>query len=369
MAGAIVSLLPMPHLSFLPFAQARRHAAEMVVVDSLLPRAALTLAHWRGAPTPAAYQDDTSAGSVLRALAAPPAELSTCRYVTANHFDVDGFVGVWSLLNPEVALRHEHLLRLAATLGDFRELDWTDSLADQALKLVCWLNAKEKELFYPPFGAPGLRRREDDASAEKFAWFLPAFGEILADPETDRPAWLPEYERVHAAVAIMQSPATRLHRYPDIGLMVVHTPEPLPYYALFGTTAGYDIVLSCYSGQRYELEYKYTTWIDLEARPTWPRLPLLPLAERLNQRETTARRWTCDAVTDTGPLLRLAGRALSKAQRYADPDQRPIYSSSIKAEELEPEVVSFFRQHYAAIEPKKNWTWEEVRAAGAALSH
>ncbi|UYZ60947.1 DUF6687 family protein [Hymenobacter latericus] len=356
----------MPLLAFLPFAQARRQAVATVVVDSILPRAALTLAHWRQAPTPQPYRDDTSAGSALRALRTPPHELQRAQFVTANHFDVDGFVGVWALLNPELALQHETLLRMVATLGDFRELDWQHPLADTALQLVCWLNAKEKELFYPPFGAPELRRREDEASAEKFAWFLPAFAEVLQTPDLGRTAWAPEHERVRQGIAAMQSPATQLRRYPELGLVVLHSPEPLPYYALFGPTAGYDVVLSCYHGQRYELEYKYTTWVDLESRPTLPRLPLAPLAERLNELETSRRLWTCDAVTDTGPLLRLSDRGLSKVQRYADPDQRPIYASSISATELEQEVVGFLQKQYAGIEPRRYWSWEEIRAAGVA---
>lgn len=347
---------------FLPFTQARQQP--VILVDSTGLRAALVLAHWRGAATPVALRDDTSAGSVLRALRAPHTPGLTVPAVSANHFDVDGFVGVWSLLNPELALRHEPLLRLVATLGDFRELDWTNPLADDALKLVCWLNAKERELFYPPFGAPALRRSEAEASAEKFAWFLPAFGEILDHPELGRAAWEPEYARVRRATEVMQSPATRLLRYPDIGLLVVHTPEPLPYYALFGPTAGFDIVLSCYAGRRYELEYKYTTWIDLESRPTLPRLPLNRLAERLSSLEMPPSTWVFDAITDTGPLLRLGGKRLSKAQRYADPDERPIATSAIDAATMEKEVVMFFRQGYTGIVPRRYWTWAEMKAAG-----
>jgi len=354
------------HHYFVPFGQIRQQPT--ILVDSTGLGATLVLAHWRGAATPEPLRDDTSAGSVLRALQAPSNLGLGTAAVSANHFDVDGFVGVWSLLHPEMALRHETLLRLTATLGDFRELDWRDPLADQALKLVCWLNAKEKELFYPPFGAPAVRRREDEASAEKFAWFLPRFREVLEDSETGRAAWEPEYSRVRAAVATMQSADTHLTRYPEIGLLVVHTPEPLPYYALFGPTAGYDIVLSCYGGQRYEFEYKYTTWIDLESRPTLPRLPLDGLAARLNELETTARRWTFDPVTDTGPLLRLSGKGLNKAQRYADPDQRPIYASSVTPEVLEQEVVAFFRRRYATITPKRYWSWAEIREIGASIT-
>ena len=346
--------------AFVPFRQLRQQPT--IVVDSVGTGAALTLAHWRGAATPPNLRDDTSAGSTLRALRHPNTPGLEAAAVTANHFDIDGFVGVWSLLNPALALRHEELLRLVAALGDFRELNWAHPLADSALQLVCWLNAEEKARFYEPFGAPARRWREDEASAEKFDWFLPRFAEMLQHPEAGRAAWQPEHERVKNAAAIMQGPSTQLLRYPEIGLVVVSTPAPLPYYALFGPTAGFDIVLSQHDGNRYELEYKYTTWIDLESRPTVPRLALAPLVARLNTLETSGQVWAADGITDTGPLLRLAGRKLSKAERYADPDGRPIYASSIAPEVLEQAVLAFFRAGYAGIQPKKYWSWAEVKA-------
>lgn len=347
---------------FVPFAQLRQQPT--IVVDSVGLGAALTLAHWRGAATPAPLRDDTSAGSALRALQHPEMPGLEARAVTANHFDVDGFVGVWSLLNPALALRHEPLLRLIAVLGDFREIDFADPLARPALQLVCWLNAEEKARFYEPFGAPARRRREDEASAEKFAWFLPRFAEMLEDPEAGRATWQPEYDRVQAAAHQLQLPHTQRRNYPELGLAVVATPAPVPYYALFGPTTGSDIVLSLYDGNRYELEYKYTTWIDFESRPTLPRLPLAPLVARLNALETSGRAWAADGITDTGPLLRLTGKKLTKAERYADPDGRPIYASSIAPEVLEREVAAFFRAGYAGIEATKYWTWAEVKAAG-----
>ncbi len=346
---------------FVPFAQLRRQPT--IVVDSLGLGAALTLAHWRAAPTPAPLRDDTSAGSVLRALHHPKTAGLAATAVTANHFDIDGFIGVWSLLNPALALQHEALLRTAATLGDFREIDGAHPLADAALKLVAWLNAEEKARFYEPFDAPSRRRREDEASAEKFEWFLPRFAEILTHPESGRAAWQPGYDRVKAAVAQLQKPPTAQRRYPEIGLVVVATPAPAPYYALFGPTAGFDVVLSLYGGNRYELEYKYTTWIDLESRPTLPRLAFAPLVARLNELETSGQTWAADGITDTGPLLRLTGQKLTKAQRYADPDGRPIYASSIAPAVMEEAVVAFFRKGYAGVQPKKYWTWAEVKAA------
>ena len=359
---------------FVPFSNLRQQPT--IVVDSIGAGAALTLAHWRGAATPAAWRDDTSAGSVLSFLRAQGGADTAAAplAVTANHFDIDGFVGVWALLHPALALAHEPLLRLVARLGDFREMDWADPLADPALQVVCWLNAEEKSRFYAPFEAATQRQREDQASAAKFAWFLPRFGEVLTNPAA-RAAGRPEYERVQAALAVVQSPATQLRHYSDVGLVVVQTPEPLPYYALFGPTAGYDMVLACYANQRYELECKYTTWVDLESRPTLPRLPLALLAAGLNALETSSKnqrrnncRWAADAFTDTGPLLRLTGPKLGKAQRYADPDGRLIYPSAIAPEALEATVVAFLRAGYAGIAPRRYWTWAEVRAVGCAAA-
>jgi hypothetical protein len=347
---------------FVPFAQLRQQPT--LVVDSVGLGAALTLAHWRGAATPPPLRHDTSAGSALRALHQPDTTGLAARAVTANHFDIDGFVGVWSLLNPALALRHEALLLLVARLGDFREIAFAHPLADHALQLVCWLNAEEKAHFYEPFGAPTRRRREDEASAEKFAWFLPRFAEMLANPAAGRATWEPAYARVKQGVGALQGPLTQRTDYPEIGLTVVRTPAPGPYYALFGPTAGFDWVLSLYDGQRYELECKYTTWIDLASRSTLPRLPLPALAARLNELETSNYCWVADPLTDTGPLLRLAGRRLSKAERYADPDERPIYASSLAASMVEAEVVAFLTKGYAGIQPKKYWTWAEVRSVG-----
>ncbi len=45
-------------------------------------------------------------------------------------------------------------------------------------------------------------------------------------------------------------------------------------------------------------------------------------------------------------------------------DQRPIEISSIDAETIEKEVVAFFRQGYAGIEPRHYWTWAENQQHG-----
>lgn len=346
---------------YIPFTEVKQHPA--LVVDSMHPNG-LVLSHWRGAPTPAAVRGDTSADIVFNALhrQIPGLEIAA---VTANHFDIDGFIGVWTLLNPALALAHEAVLREAARIGDFRELDLQKPASDLALKLVCWINAQETARFYPPFGTVDLEENEVIASVDKFAYFLREFGPVLHEPERFRPVWEPEYHQVLQDYALIHSRQTQISTCPQIGLVVVRPPRPVHYYALFSPTAGYDMVLSQYAGNRYELEYKYTTWIDLDARPTLPRIALMPLAARLNQLEASGESWTADPITDTGPILRLGGQHLTKKQRYAHPTQRPIPASTITPQALEMLICSYFQEAYAGISPKKYWSWQEVKK----LSH
>ncbi|HEY4650526.1 MAG TPA: DUF6687 family protein [Pontibacter sp.] len=349
---------------FIPFSELKNKRA--IIVDSTHPNG-LVLSHWRGAPTPAIVRDDTSAAMVLNAIRENLPELDL-PYVTANHFDIDGFVGVWSLQNPALALEHEELLRQMALIGDFRELDLNHPLAGEALKLVCWVNARERELFYKPFAADEMEEKEVTQCVQKFEYFLPRFKQVLLDPDWERGAWEDEVGDVLLGYRTMYSPATKLSRHPEIGLIIIDTPEPVHYYALFSRTVGFDMVLSCYGNNRYELEYKYTTWVDLASRPTLPRLPLAPLATKLNALEESGRTWTHDAVTETGPLLRLQGDKLNREEAYDSPTQREIYSSSIPADVLKQTIVQHFREAYQGIEAKRNWTWKEVKELGSTRS-
>ncbi|TPE44402.1 DUF6687 family protein [Pontibacter mangrovi] len=342
---------------FISFSEVKDKKA--IVVDSTHANGFM-LSHWKGGPTPETVKDDTSAAIVLNAMRQRLPELEL-PYVTANHFDIDGFVGVWALLNPELALENEELLRQMALIGDFRELDLNHPLAGEALKLVCWINAKERELFYKPFEADEMEEKEAAQCVQKFKYFLREFGRVLQDPDWEKGAWEDEVGSVLLGYRDMYKPETKITRHPDISLIIIETPHPLHYYALFSRTQGFDMVLACYEGNKYELEYKYTTWVDIASRPTLPRLSMAPLAARLNELETSGRRWTYDTVTETGPLLRLDGDKLTRSETYANPTEREIYTSSIPVDQLKQEVVSYYKKAYQDIHPKYNWTWKEVK--------
>ena len=158
--------------------------------------------------------------------------------------------------------------------------------------------------------------------------------------------------------------------------MVVHSKEPLHYYSLFSVTRGFDIVLSCYSNRRYEVEEKYTTFIDLASRPSLPRIELAVLAEALNKREEALGRpadspleWFGNRITDSGPILRLESKVqhLSKAERYGHQFERPIFESLISPAEMEFLVSSYFEFAYKEQSPKRDWTWKELHEINLSL--
>ena len=90
-----------------------------IIVDGTANEATvLTLSHWRHSGTPAPLLADTSAEIVFNYLDCPQYHVDASA-VSNNHFDEDGLVGVFSLINPGFASRHRELLIAVAHAGDF----------------------------------------------------------------------------------------------------------------------------------------------------------------------------------------------------------------------------------------------------------
>jgi hypothetical protein len=339
---------------FIPFH--KLNDQEAIIVDGA-HSSGLILSHWKGQNNIEGIADDTSGAIVLNAIEKEiPGAFGN--NITATHFDIDGLVGVWSLFAENRALPYKEVLKAVARIGDFRELDLSRKEDDEALKIVCWIDAEERNRFYVPFGD----EHELKACQEKFEWFLINFGEALADIDKFRSVWEKDYLQIKKEYEIIHGNTSQVSVKKETGLTIIHTSEPVSYYALFSSTSGTDIVLSIYSENRYELEYKYTTWVDIVSRPTLPRISMQPLCDKLNVMETSGKKWFCDHITDTGPLLRIENTELSKAERFAHPTAREIFSSSVPPEIFEKEVVDFFSKAYASIHAKKNWTWKEVKS-------
>src|SRR5213078_2572695 len=77
---------------------------------------AIHFSHWKGNETPAQVEADTSTEIALNVISAPNRDELTqgIDLVTNNHFDTDGVLSVWTMLNDERALDLREQLIAAA---------------------------------------------------------------------------------------------------------------------------------------------------------------------------------------------------------------------------------------------------------------
>ncbi len=144
-----------------------RADADAVCCDGLVPGAGLHLSHWGGNATPRELKADTSVEIALRQAEAGGAK---GRVVVNNHFDTDGVLAVWTLLEPERALAARAAIVAAAEVGDFEE--WP---ADpRGVRLDAAITAL----------AAGAE--DDEASYTKV---LPELGALVANIDVRRDLW------------------------------------------------------------------------------------------------------------------------------------------------------------------------------------
>ncbi len=130
-----------------------------VIVDGLANAATvLALSHWPRSATPQALKADTSAEIVFNYLRSPDADAlrGDAEAVSNNHFDIDGLMGLWSMLNPEEALEHAELAVAIADCGDFER--WTGEHAAQAVERTDGLR---RVFAGPTFEVAAIRNRDD----------------------------------------------------------------------------------------------------------------------------------------------------------------------------------------------------------------
>jgi hypothetical protein len=169
--------------------------------DGLVRGAALDLTHWQGNRTPGRFKADTSTEIALRFVVSPEsAEQWADGVVVNNHFDTDGLLSIWTLLDPKQALAHRDLLVAAAEAGDFDE--WP------AFDRGLWLDAAIRRL---------AANAADDAAA--YQSILPQLPELILSIDERRDLWGQEWDDLQAAVRALDTGSLRAERIGLIGLM------------------------------------------------------------------------------------------------------------------------------------------------------
>jgi len=164
-------------------------------VDGTVPNS-VHFSHWVGNETPPELKADTSTEIALNLVASPSKASLTqgIELVTNNHFDTDGVLSVWTVLNGERALKYRDVLIAAAEAGDFivfgapnvvrggSHTGWTKA-SDMIAKGLCSVLASD--YYYPAPLLAAFRLAADGVRPLAEAWQLissaPARAAGLAD--------------------------------------------------------------------------------------------------------------------------------------------------------------------------------------------
>lgn len=299
-----------------------------MVVDSDYPRG-LVLTHLYSQRVPSHLRANTSTATVLNWIELGEEQKQQLggvpKYVTCNHWDIDGFLAVWSAMHPRIASKHRAELIAAAHLGDFREFDPNTGYGLWALKICSLLNHVERSTFCLPFGDLADATMEHEVARQKFEYFLPRFAQWLEKIDSYRLMWEDEYTEVLRDIESIQHLSASIEEIPEFDLTVIRASHPLHYYASFNLARG-GVVLSAVECVPYiEVEYKYETAVGRLDRAHPERIDLTEIAHQLNAIERTPDiEWVFDNLHEGGPILRPEYRSnrLSHEERYQSMNYR-----------------------------------------------
>lgn len=273
-----------------------------IVVDGLgNDSTVLALSHWPRSRTPWPLKADTSAEIVFNFLNAPDREhlARGATLVSNNHFDEDGVIALWSLLNPDRALAMRDLLVDIATAGDFSR--YRDPVALQAAFTISAFADPEVS----PYRKELAGRSEEDRIGMGYQMLMFGLPDILAHIADYRELWEEEFDHVRRSEALLRSGEATILEHPEVDLAVVESPEPLHPAAVCSATDRLRI-LTGHDGM-YWLKYRYESWVQFQTRVPMPRIDLDPLATRLQVMEKSKGNWVFEGLDAITPNLTFLG--------------------------------------------------------------
>ena len=301
----------------------------------------LTLSHWPHSGTPAALKDDLSAQIAFRYLDSPNWHIDAAA-VSNNHFDEDGLASVYALADPDCARQRRDLVVEVAAAGDFGTFRSRDA-ARISMAISAFTDAARSPLDPALFALPYERY-----AGAMYEAMLPRLQELLDHPERFRELWADEDAHLAASEAGLRDHSVTLEEVPEVDLAVVTVPErwkarqvhrftqqreqAVHPMAVHNATERFRVLLV--EGRRYEVQFRYESWVQYMSRRPRPRVDLAPLAKELTSEETTGH-WTFDGAGAIAPNLHLDGAG----------------ESSIAPEKFRTQLEEFLRDAPGAWDP------------------
>jgi hypothetical protein len=269
---------------------------------------AIHFSHWKGNETPASVKADTSTEITLNVVAAENRDQLTqgIDLVTNNHFDTDGALSVWTMLNGERALQLREKLIAAAEAGDFCELSSVD-----AVRASIVLQGSDSPT--DKSGSPLARQLAgEDITDEARAYelVLPHVERVLTDTNAFEELWRESWTRIETALDSFAKSESRVEEDTTAKLSVVTlAPEifgtigfdpyhhSAPFTAISRHARGelFLIATPLGDGWAYRIDYPYYSWAETVVRPSIARRDFSTLIRQLNELDQSATgRWQID---------------------------------------------------------------------------
>ena len=307
-------------------------------VDGTVDDSSVHLSHWAGNRTPPSLRADTSTEIALNFVGAPDrGKLARgLEVVTNNHFDTDGLLSVWTVLEGERALELKGELVAAAEAGDFSEFP-----NERAVRASITIQGSDNPVA-EGVASPLARSLAGDVpvtEARAYELLLPRVRDVLTNTERYEELWRAAWDEIASALEsfargtskVTEDAASRLSVValaPELygGSGFKATRHAAPYTAIAHHARGelYLVALPMEAGWGYRVDYPYYSWAETTVRPRVARRDLAPLVERLNELEPPAGegRWKLDESE------------LSSAAKFAGAD------NLLRASRLAPERVA-----------------------------
>jgi hypothetical protein len=280
----------------------------------------LTLSHWPGNATPSALKDDLSTQIVFHYLDQPDLKVEA-EAVSNNHFDEDGLVSLYAMINPEKAAYWRDLLIDVAAAGDFGTYRFPETARIVFTIAAC--GDPERS----PLPREIFQQGYPQTTASLYREMLSLLPEIILTPEKFRRLWKPQEEDLQSSEAAVRAGAILIEELPDIDLAIVSVPVEMDAchpLALHNATKCFRILTL--KGHFYEFRYRYESWVEYVSQPIMPRVDLTPLASQLSNEEKNGV-WAFDGIDEITPRLRLQDKK----------------QSSLSENEIRSRIVEFLR--------------------------
>ncbi len=262
-----------------------------VAVDCDPPRAGLTLSHhWDGNDTPLPFRDDLATGAALKWAESPERAryLGTARHIYNNHYDVDGLLSAWVVMEPEEALRLRKPLLAAAAAGDFSE--WTSEVGVQFAMLGGYVEEEAGMAALQDFlEIPRIRSDKGLYDA-----MLRALPDLLEHPERLGHVWRRGFEDLQRQIRVLSNGGSRIEDDKRVLLSTVVSPRFLRWRAVLARAHGDRLLQVVPAGDGYLYEYRNRPYqgYRIVSRAMPPLHTFDEIAGQLNARwPTEAERW------------------------------------------------------------------------------